>query len=59
MRPWNKLTSIEKHWREPLRQSIRKKAKITECSEQQDDAQQDFFGIDDNIHLDNAKIDFE
>ena len=59
LHPWNNFTSIKKHRKEPLRQSPRKKVKIADCSEQQDDEQQDSFETDDNIQLDDSPVDFE
>ena len=55
LHPWNNFTSTE----EPLRQSPRKKAKVVDCSEQQDDVQQDLFETDYNSQLDDSTVDFE
>ena len=59
LHPWNNFTFIEKHRKEPLRRSPRKKGKVADCSEQQYDVQQDLFEPDDNIHLDDSPVDFE
>ena len=58
LHPWNNFTSIEKHWKEPLRRSPRQKAKVADCSEQQG-VQQDLFDTDYNIQLDDSQVDFE
>ena len=59
LHPWNNFTFIEKHLKEPLRRSLRKKVKVADCSEQQYDVQQDLFETDDNIQLDDSPVDFE
>ena len=59
LHPWNNFTFIEKHRKEPLRRSPRKKGKVADCSEQQYDVQQDLFETDDNIQLDDSPVDFE
>ena len=37
LHPWNNFVSIEKHWKESMRPSPRRKAKVQDCSEQHDD----------------------
>ena len=59
LHPWNNFTFIEKHQKEPLRRSTRKKVKVAGCSEQQYDVPQGLFETDDNIQLDDSPVDFE
>ena len=59
LHPWNNFTFIEKHRKEPLRRSPRKKVKVAGCSEQQYDVPQGLFKTDDNIQLDDLPVDFE
>ena len=54
----NNFTSIEKHQKESLRRSPRKKAKVEDCSDQQD-VQQALFETDYNIQLDDLLVNFE
>ena len=42
-----------------MRQSPRKKAKVADCSSEQQDVQQDLFETDYNIQLDDLLVDFE
>ena len=58
LHPWNNFKLIEKHRKEPLRWSPRKKVREADCSEQQDDVQQDLFDTDDNIQFDDSSVDF-
>ena len=58
LHPWNNFKLIEKHPKESLRRSPRKKVKEADCSEQQDHVQQDLFETDDNIKLDDSSVDF-
>ena len=50
---WKNFTSFQKYWKEPLRRSPRKNAKVPDCSdsEQQDDVQEDLFYTDNKFTL--------
>ena len=59
LHPWNNFISFEKHQKKPSKRSPRKKVKMADCSQQQDDKQQDLCETDDNIRLDDSPVDFE
>ena len=42
-----------------MRRSPRKTAKVADCIEQQDAAEQDLFETDESIQLDDSPVDFE
>ena len=59
LHPWNNFISFEKHQKKPSKQSPRKKVKMADCRQQQDDKQQDLCETDDNIQLDDSPVDLK